>query len=156
MKASEVVARPIINCKLDRILNIFGRCLAVQSDFFYFSQNFIEATETLTLENILLFKTHSSIQGGGRIDVHGDSYKLYFLNLYSIFHIIYVRCSVYVRVLHLVYHAPQLCNIFYIFFIYLFVDLIRYITLLSYMKHRSSQRRVWSRGRFPAACIAQP
>ena len=50
MKTSEVVPRPIINCKLNRILDILDCCLAVQSDFLDYSQNIIEATETLTLE----------------------------------------------------------------------------------------------------------
>ena len=116
MKASEVVARPIINCKLDRILNIFGRCLAVQSDFFYFSQNFIEATETLTLENILLFKMHSSIQGGGRIDVHGDSYKLYFLNLYILYSILYMFDVVFMFVYYIWYIMHLSSAIYFIFF----------------------------------------
>ena len=59
MKASEVVPCPIVNCKLHRILDILGCCVAVQSDFFDFSQNIIEATETLTLEIVLLFQVQT-------------------------------------------------------------------------------------------------
>ena len=66
MKASEVVPRPIVNCKLHRILDIHGCCLAVQSDFFDYSQNIIEATETLTLEIVLLSQVHTSITSGGK------------------------------------------------------------------------------------------
>ena len=66
MKASEVVPCPIVNCKLHRILDILGCCLAVQSDFFDYSQNIIEATETLTLEIVLLFQVHTSITSGGK------------------------------------------------------------------------------------------
>ena len=64
MKASDVVPCPIVNCKLHRIPDILACCVAVQSDFFDFSQNIIEATETLKLEIVFLFLVLTAIAGG--------------------------------------------------------------------------------------------
>ena len=73
MKASEVVPRPIINCKLNRILDILGCCLAVQSDFLDYSQNIIEATEALTLEIVFLFQMQNLNHKWRETKVVGDS-----------------------------------------------------------------------------------
>ena len=73
MKASEVVPRPIINCKLNRILDILGCCLAVQSDFLDYSQNIIEATEALTLEIVFLFQVQNLNHKWRETKVVGDS-----------------------------------------------------------------------------------